>query len=95
MRKIVEQENEMKDISLLVWLTQLGISVAMPPACFILLAVWLRSACGWGEWVIYVGVAVGAACAVSGFRNSLKAMELLSRDKKEKQEPPVCFNDHD
>ena len=32
----------MKELNLLVWLTQLGISVAGPLAGFILLAVWLR-----------------------------------------------------
>ena len=36
----------MKDLSLLVWLTQLGLSVAVPLAGFILLAVWLRSRFG-------------------------------------------------
>ena len=41
----------MKNVTLLVWLTQLGLSVALPPAGFIFLAVWLRDSCGWGGWV--------------------------------------------
>ena len=32
----------MKDLNLIVWLTQLGMSVAVPLAGFVLLAVWLR-----------------------------------------------------
>ena len=79
---------------MLVWLTQLGLSVAFPLAGFILLAVWLRSSLGWGDWVIWAAVLLGLICAVNGFRHYLKAMELLSRDRKKKQEPPVAFNEH-
>ena len=32
----------MKDLGLLVWLTQLGLSVAFPLAGFVLLGLWLR-----------------------------------------------------
>jgi len=85
----------MKELSLLVWLTQLGLSVAFPLAGFVLLAVWLRSAFGWGDWVIWTGLLLGLGGAVNGFRHSLKAMELLSRDKKKKKDPPpVAFNEH-
>ena len=83
----------MKDLSLLVWLTQLGLSVALPPVCFILLAVWLRDSCGWGGWVLWAGIGLGIYSAVTGFISSLKTMERLSRKKKE--QPPVAFNDHD
>ena len=84
----------MKDLSLLVWLTQLGLSVAFPLAGFVLLAVWLRSALGWGDWVLWAGLVLGLSGAVSGFRHSLKAMELLSRNKKDDAPPPVSFNEH-
>ena len=84
----------MKNLSMIVWLTQLGLSVALPPAGFILLAVWLRDRFAWGNWVIWVGVALGIICAVDGLRTSLKAMERMSRDKEENK-PPVSFNDHD
>lgn len=84
----------MKDLNLLVWLTQLGLSVAAPLAGFILLALWLHRSCGWGEWVIWAGLVLGFICAIQGFRDSLKVMEQLSRDKKKKEDPPVSFNEH-
>lgn len=84
----------MKDLSLLVWLTQLGCSVAFPPAGCILLAVWLRNHWGWGTWVIWVGVILGFVLAIDGLRVSLKALERLTRKSKDKQPPPVSFNDH-
>lgn len=83
----------MKDFNMLVWLTQLGISVALPLAGFVLLAVWLHNSCGWGNWVIWVGLVLGFICAVAGFRDALKAMDLMSRDKKQ-EEPPVSYNEH-
>ena len=83
----------MKDLSLLVWLTQLGLSVALPPAAFIFLAVWLNRSFGWGQWVIWVGIAVGFICAIQGFRDSLKLLERLSAGK-DKDDPGVSFNEH-
>ncbi len=85
----------MKQLSLLVWLTQLGLSVAVPPLCTIWLAVWLHNSKGWGQWVIWAGIALGIFFAIDGLRVSLKAMELLSKDKKKKEPPAVSFNDHD
>lgn len=84
----------MKNLSVLVWLTQLGLSVALPPVCFILLAAWLHNSHGWGSWVIWLGTAVGVICAADGLRTSLKAMDKMTKDDREKK-PPVSFNDHD
>ena len=84
----------MKNLNMIVWLTQLGLSVALPPVGFILLAVWLRDRFDWGSWVIWAGVVLGLVCAVDGLRTSLKAMERMSRDETEKT-LPVSFNDHD
>ena len=86
----------MKNLNLLVWLTQLGISVAGPLAGFILLAVWLRQHFDLGIWVLIVGLLLGISGAVDGFRVSMKAMEQMAQDKPgEKDPPPVSFNNHD
>ena len=85
----------MKDLHLLIWVTQLGISVVAPPVGCVLLAVWLRSSFGWGSWVIWAGAALGGILAIDGLRSSLKLMHRASRNKKDPQPPPVSFNDHD
>ncbi len=85
----------MKNLSLLVWLTQLGLSVAVPPAVCIFAAIWLRDRCGWGAWIVWVGIILGFIGAVDGLRVSLKAMARLSKDKKPDEPPPISFNDHD
>ena len=46
----------MKQLNLLVWITQLGLSVAVPLVGFIWLAVWLRSRFGLGNWILAVGI---------------------------------------
>ena len=85
----------MKNVNLLIWLTQLGISVAAPLGGFILLGVWLRQRFELGVWVVLAGVFVGVVCAVDGLRVSLRAMEKMSKDEKEDEPPPVSFNDHE
>ena len=85
----------MKDLSLLVWLTQLGLSTVSPLAACVLVAVWLHNGCGWGVWVIWAGAILGSILAFDGFRTSLKLMERLSKSRKDPQPPPVSFNDHD
>ncbi len=85
----------MKDLALLTWLTQLGMSIAIPLAGFIGLAVWLRNSCGWGSWVIWVGIVLGGYCAFQGLRSSLRSMERFARKDKDPQPPKISFNDHD
>jgi len=85
----------LKDLNLLIWLTQLGLSVAVPPAILIYLAVWLRDDCGWGNWVLWTGIALGILLAIDGLLVSLKTLNRLSKSKKEDTPPPVSFNDHD
>lgn len=84
----------MKNLNLLVFMTQLGFSVVFPLAGFSLLALWLRDRYGLGVWVVYAGIGLGFLLAVDGFRNTLKVMERMARDKREDDPPPVSFNDH-
>ncbi len=84
----------MKDLSLLVWITQLGLSVALPPVGFILLARWLQGRFGWGQWVLWVGICLGLVCAIEGLVYNLKTLIKMSKPDRE-DPPPVSFNDHD
>lgn len=86
---------KMKDLGLLTWLTQLGLSVAIPLAGFLLLAVWLRERFGWGVWVIWAGILLGGYCAFQGLRSSLRAMERFTKEEKDPDSHPISFNDHD
>lgn len=86
----------MKELNMLVWLTQLGVSVAVPLGGFTLLGLWLRSRFDLGAWVVLCFCALGFICAVNGFRNSLKMMEQMDKNGTRKTDPPpVSFNDHE
>ena len=84
----------MKESSLLIWLTQLGLSVSLPIGGFLLLAVWLYQVRNWGFWVIPTELFLGLVSAVSGFRISLKAMDIMSRDSKKQEPPSAPFDDN-
>ncbi len=85
----------MKDLNLIVWITQLGLSVAVPLAGFVLLAQWLRDRYGWGEWVLWVGIVFGVVMALDGLYRSLKTLAKISGKSKEDGPPPVSFDEHD
>lgn len=93
MDKNVERGFSVKNVSMLVWLTQLGLSVAVTPCCFILLALWLRNALSLGNWILWVGIGIGIYCAITGLYSSLKMM--LQMSKRDDDAAPVSFNDHD
>ncbi len=84
----------MKDLKLLVWLTQLGLSAAVPLTGFTFLGIWLHRSLGWSKWVLLGCVALGILSGARGLWDSLKAMERMSGGSKEETPPPVSFNDH-
>lgn len=84
----------MKNLSLLTWLSQLALSVAVPLLGFIWLGVWLRSRFAWGIWIVIVCVVAGLVFAMDGLRYSLKLMERLAKNETE-QETRISFNEHD
>lgn len=86
-------KHQVKTITLLTWLTQLGLSVAVPPAGFLFLALWLRDQYDWGQWVVWAGIVLGVIGAIQGLVSSLQAMNRVAKEPAE--EPPMSFNDHD
>lgn len=84
----------MKEWRLLIWLPQFGISVVFPLIGFVMLAVWLQNRFGWGQWVLWVGILCGLITAAVGVRDTVRAMALMEKKKKDSP-PPVSFNDHD
>ena len=86
----------MKDLGLLIWVTQLGISVAAPLVGYILIAVWLQHRFELGAWIVVVGAVLGTAGAVRGLKDALKSMDkYIKRKKKDAAPPPVGFSEHD
>ena len=85
----------MKDLGLLAWLTQLGISVAMPIIGFTFLGIYLQSKFQLGKWIIIVAVIIGFVCAIRGFIYSLQTLDRIANKKKDTDAPMVSFNEHE
>ena len=56
----------MKNLNMIIWLTQLGLSVAMPLVVFVWGAVWLMERFDLGLWVLFCGIGLGFYCAIDG-----------------------------
>ncbi len=69
-----------KAAKVVVWLTQLGLSVLVPLAGFILLGAYLRNSRGWGDWVVLVGIALGLLGAGGGLINGFRTLQRLADD---------------
>ena len=78
----------------LVWLTQFGMSVAVPPVLSLWGAVWLQRRFALGGWVVAAGFLVGLLAAVGGLRSSLNAIDRQAKPPKKADPPPVSFNRH-
>lgn len=85
----------MKELGLLIWIPQFGVSVVFPLIGFVMLAVWLRDNWGWGAWTLWVGILFGLITAAVGFRDTVRAMMELSDRKKEPKNPGISFNSHE
>ena len=85
----------MKEVTLFTWVTQLGLSVALPLVGFIFLAVWLQRQFGWGQWVLWVSIVLGLISALDGLVQTLKALSRLTKNKEKDTPPTVSYNDHD
>ena len=83
----------MREFRLLTCLSQLGLSVAVPPVVLIALAAWLRNRFGWGKWVIWVAVVFRIYCAVTGFMSSVRTLSLFTGGKQ--GDSTVSFNEHE
>lgn len=82
-----------KFFSYLVWLTQLGLSVAVPLVGFILLGTWLHNSRGWGGWVVALGILLGLFGAAGGLYNGFKTLHRLMRQEEKK--PSIGYNRHE
>lgn len=84
----------MKVLSLLMWVTQFGLSILLPPCFFLWLAHWLQNRFGLGGWIMIVLGLLGFYTAFTTARSSLKSMLKAVEEVSGKKEVPMAFNDH-
>ena len=82
-----------KALRYVTWLTQLGLSVAVPLVGFILLGVWLHNSREWGSWTVPVGIGLGLLGAAGGLYNSFKTLNRMLKQDEDK--PTQGYNRHE
>ncbi len=76
-----------KALRYVTWLTQLGLTAAVPLVGFILLGVWLRDSRGWGGWTVPVGIVLGLLGAAGGLYNSFRTLDRMLKQDEKKPRP--------
>ena len=84
----------MKLLSLLVWVGQFGLSIIFPTLFFLLLAVWLQTRFDLGLWIVIVLGILGILTSVQTTRSCLRSLRRAAEEAAGIKEPPVSFNDH-
>lgn len=68
----------------LAYLTQFGVSLAMPPLLCLWAAGWLREKFQLGNWIMLVGLLLGLGGAVSSFVGFMRHVQRQA-DKEDKK----------
>ena len=84
----------MKVLSMILWVTQFGLSILFPFCLFLYLGFWLQTRFGMGIWVMAVCGVIGFLTSISTAKSCLHSL-LKARDEvSPSKKPPVSFNDH-
>ena len=84
-----------KLLSLLLWVTQFGLSVLFPLCFFLFLAVWLQNRFGLGMWIVALLGIVGLLTSLSTARSCIRSLRKDADAAGEQKKPPTAFHDHD
>lgn len=84
----------MNVLSLLIWVTQFGLSILLPPCFFLWLAYWLQNRFNLGFWVMIVLGILGLLISFQTAKANLKAMLKEVNRASSQEDPPVSFNSH-
>ncbi len=87
---------DFKFFSLILWVTQFGLSVLFPICAFLLLGVWLQQKLDWSMWTLLpfglLGLLISVSTAKSCIRSLRRDAEEASGEKPKVK--PISFNEH-
>ena len=73
----------------LLYMTQIGLSMSIPPILSMLAAGWLQQRFQLGDWVILLGILFGIGGMIT---NLLEYVRLFSNRAKKETEERIAFN---
>ena len=84
----------MKVLSMLLWVSQFGLSVLFPFCLFLYVGFRLQIRYDLGVWIMAVCGIIGFLTSVSTAKSCLRSL-LKARDEvSPPKQPPISFNDH-
>lgn len=85
----------MKYWSLLLWVTQFGISAIFPTCAFLLLGSWLQNSYGLGQWIMILMGIMGVLTSISSVSACIRSLRKDAEKAGNEKEAPVAFNKHE
>ncbi len=73
----------------LLYMTQIGLSMSIPPILSLLVASWLQEKFQLGNWVMIVGIVLGIGGMIT---NLLEYVRMFSNRAKRETEERIAFN---
>lgn len=71
----------------LSYLTQLGLSIAVPPVLCVLAAGWLQKRFGIGDWIMLCGIFLGIGAGASSFLSFIRYFRRQIRRESDEIDP--------
>ena len=84
----------MKFLTLILWVSQFGLSLVFPTLSLLWLGFWLHNRFGLGVWIVLLCGVIGFLTSVSTAKSCWRAMQKEAFGDSGKDEPPVAFNSH-
>lgn len=85
----------MKWWSLMMWVTQFGLSALFPLCAFLLIGAWLQNKFGLSPWFSVLFGILGLLTSISTVRTCYRSMRKDADAASEEQEKIPAYNDHD
>lgn len=82
----------MKILRNLAWLTQLGLSIILPPILCVWGCDWLANRFSIGSWLVLLGLVLGLGTSLS---SALRFYRVVRRQAEKSRKKPGNFNLHE
>lgn len=86
--RLKKRKTDWSVLRYLVYFTQVGVTLVMPPVLFAFFSLWLRDKFGWGNGVVIGGILLGVAVAACGLRDFLRMTEKKARQREREEDKP-------